>query len=142
MPKSRLSRSACQREATRALELWDAGSAVAEFALLALPLCLITISATNYAINVYSDTLLRAGAISAARFGSLADTSLDEAQAYAKKLCLLESLALQASCTVEFTSDARPAAIAEFSFRPLSLMLFQPEAVTIRASTALESPKR
>jgi hypothetical protein len=142
LPKSHLSRSACQSEATLAPERSDAGSAVAEFALLALPLCLITISATNYAINVYSDTLLRSGAISAARFGSLADISLEEAQTHAEKLCLSESLALQASCTVEFTSDARPAAVAEFTFRPLSLMLFQPEAVTIRASTALESPKR
>ena len=120
----------------------DSGSAVAEFALLALPLCIMTISATNYAINVYNDTLMRAGAISAARFTSLADTSLDEAKAFAKRLCLSQSMALQASCLVEFTTDARPVAVAQFTYQPLSLLVYQPEAVTIRVSTALETSKR
>lgn len=120
----------------------DSGSAVAEFALLALPLCIMTISATNYAINVYSDTLLRAGAISAARFASLADTSLDETKAFARRLCLSQSMALQASCLVEITTDARPVAVAQFTYQPLSLLVYQPEAVTIRVSTALEASKR
>lgn len=120
----------------------DAGSAVAEFALLALPLCIMTISATNYAINVYSDTLLRAAAISTARFTSLADTSLDEAKAFARRLCLSQSMSVQASCLVEITTDAKPLALAHFSYQPLSLLVYQPEAVSIRVSTALEVPKR
>ncbi len=120
----------------------DSGSAVAEFALLALPLCVMTISATNYAINVYSDTLLRAAAISTARFASLADTSLDEAQAFARRLCLSQSMALQASCLVEFATDARPVAVVQFTYQPLSLLVYQPEEVTIRVSTALEASKR
>lgn len=102
----------------------------------------MTISATNYAINVYSDTLLRAGAISAARFASLADTSLDEAEAFARRLCLSQSMAVRASCLVEITNDARPVAVAQFSYQPLSLLVYQPEAVSIRVSTALETPKR
>jgi len=102
----------------------------------------MTISATNYAINVYSDTLLRAAAISTARFASLADTSLDEAQAFARRLCLSQSMALQASCLIEFATDARPVAVAQFTYKPLSLLVYQPEAVTIRVSTALETSKR
>jgi Flp pilus assembly protein TadG len=120
----------------------DSGSAVVEFALLALPLCIMTISATNYAINVYSDTLLRAGAIATARFTSLADTSLDEAKAFARRLCLSQSMAVQASCLVEITTDARPVAVAQFSYQRLSLLVYQPGEVTIRVSTALETPKR
>ena len=120
----------------------DSGSAVAEFALLALPLCIMTISATNYAINVYSDKLLRAGAISAARFASLADTSAEEAQAFARRLCLSQSMAVQASCLVEITTDAKPVAVAQFSYQPLSLLVYQPEVVNISVSTALETPKR
>lgn len=120
----------------------ESGSAVTEFALLALPLCIMTISATNYAINVYNDTLLRAGAISAARFASLADTSLEEARIFARRICLPESSVLKASCNVEVTSGERPAAVAQFSYQPLGLLVYQPEAVRIRASTALETPKR
>lgn len=127
---------------SKSLTASDSGSAVAEFALLALPLCIMTISATNYAINVYSDNLLRAGAISAARFASLADTSAEEAQAFARRLCLSRAIALQASCSVEIASGASPAAIAHFSYQPLSLLVYQPEAVSIRVSTALEMPKR
>ncbi len=142
MPK--LPRSSCSGLIARAKAQAgsDLGSAVAEFALLALPLCVMTISATNYAINSYGDTLLRAGAISAARFASLADVSKEEAQTFARRLCISGSLALQASCLVEIVPGDSPIAVAHFSYQPLSLLVYQPEAVSIRASTALESSKR
>ena len=120
----------------------DAGSAVVEFCLLALPLCLMTISATNHSINVYSDTLLRAAAISTARFASLADTSLRDANSYAAKVCLNESFAIKATCHVEITSDELQRAVAHFSYEPLSLLFYQPEVVTISATKSLEIAKR
>lgn len=142
LPKSpRSSRSGqAARVVSRAAS--DAGSAVTEFALLALPLCIMTISATNYAVNVYNDNLMRAGAISAARFASLADTSAEEASEYARRLCLPQSIPRRASCVVDITSGASPLAVAQFSYQPLSLLVYQPEAVIIRVSTALETPKR
>ena len=142
MPKShRFSRSGeVARVVSRAAS--DVGSAVAEYSMLALPLCIMTISATNYSINVYNDTLMRAGAISAARFASLADTSAEEASDYARRLCLPQSIPRQASCVVEIVSGAMPLAIAQFSYQPLSLLVYQPEVVNIRVSTALETPKR
>jgi hypothetical protein len=120
----------------------DRGSAVAEFSLLALPLCLISIAAINYGLNVYIDTSLRSAALTTARFGSLADTSLSQGQQFANQICTEAPFRVSAVCQLNYRGASRPTAIAEFEYEPLSLIFYQPAAVVIRASVALEIDKR
>jgi hypothetical protein len=115
---------------------------LAEFSLLALPLCLISIAAINYGLNVYIDTSLRSAALATARFGSLADTSLSQGQQFAKQICAEAPFGVSAVCQLDFRAASRPTAIAEFRYQPLSLFFYQPAAVVIRASVALEIDKR
>lgn len=119
----------------------DEGSAIAEFSLIALPLCLSSIAATNYCLNVYFDTLLRNAAIASARFASLADTSLADAREFALERCVSRAQGLNARCQVTFEEGARQVAVARFSYQPLSLLVFQPERVIVRAAFALETSK-
>jgi len=120
----------------------DRGSAVAEFSLLALPLCLISIAAINYGLNVYVDTSLRSAALATARFGSLADTSLSQGQQFAQKICAQAPFGVSAVCQLDYRGAASQTAIATFRYQPLSLFFYQPAAVVIRASVALEIEKR
>jgi hypothetical protein len=120
----------------------DRGSAVAEFSLLALPLCLVSIAAINYGLNVYIDTSLRSAALATARFGSLADTSLSQGQQFTKQICAEAPFGVSAVCQLDFRGASRPTAIAEFEYKPLSLIFYQPAGVVIRASVALEIDKR
>lgn len=122
--------------------LGETGSAVAEFSLLALPLCLISIAAINYGLNVYVDTSFRSAALATARFGSLADTSLSQAQQFAQQICASAPFGVSAKCKLDYQGAARPAAIAEFTYQPISLIFYQPDEVVIRASVALEIEKR
>lgn len=121
--------------------LADHGSAVVEFALLALPLCLMTIAATNYSLNVYFDTLLRAGANSAARFASLADTSLIQAQENLDAYCAKEFRLIAAQCRLGYSAGERQVAQVRIIYRPLSLLVYQPSEVIIDASAGLEIAK-
>lgn len=120
----------------------DMGSAAAEFSLLALPLCLVSIAAINYGLNVYIDTSLRSAALASARFGSLADTSLSQGQQFAQEICAAAPFGVSARCQLDYQGAARPAAIAEITYQPISLIFYQPASVVIRASVALEIDKR
>jgi hypothetical protein len=120
----------------------DRGSALAEFALLALPLCLISIAAINYGLNVYIDTSLRSAALATARFGSLADTTLSQGQQFAQQICAEAPFGVNAVCQLDYREASRPTAIAEVTYQPLSLIFYQPDVVVIRASIALEIDKR
>ena len=142
MPKLPLSSSNRGANLKIKARIDDRGSAVAEFSLLALPLCLISIAAINYGLNVYIDTSLRSAALATARFGSLADTSLSQGQQFAKQICAEAPFGVSAVCQLDFRGASRPTAIAEFTYQPISLIFYQPAAVVIRASVALEIDKR
>lgn len=115
----------------------DRGSAVAEFALLAVPLCLVLVMACNYCLNVYFDSVLRFEAIASARFAALADVGLEEANGRAASHCLTEASWLATKCSIEIDAVGQ-FAVAHISYQPLSLALFQQERVSINASAALE----
>jgi hypothetical protein len=103
---------------------------------------LISIAAINYGLNVYIDTSLRSAALATARFGSLADTSLSQGQQFAYQICTEAPFRVSAVCQLNYRGASRPTAIAEFEYEPLSLIFYQPAAVVIRASVALEIDKR
>jgi len=114
---------------------------VVEFTLLALPLCLMTIAATNYSLNVYFDTLLRTGASSAARYASLADTTLVQAQTAFEAYCASRFQQIAANCELRYLFGDRQAAEARVTYQPLSILIYQPGQVIIRARVALEVSK-
>lgn len=120
----------------------EKGSAVAEFALLAFPLCLSTIACANYCLNVYIDTLFRASAISTARFASLADTTLGQARQIADKTCKSGFAQVIAKCELAYVLGHRQVAEVHMSYKPLSLLVFEQGTVNIVATVGLEEPKR
>jgi hypothetical protein len=119
----------------------EKGSAVAEFSLLALPLCFATIVATNYCLNVYFDTLMRATAISIARFASLADTTLMQAQQNTELICEKRFANLKAECQVWFDVPSSSRVNVRITYRPLPLLFLQPKEVLIDVSKSLETSK-
>lgn len=114
----------------------DEGSAVAEFVMLAVPLSLLIAASLNFCTNFYVDSLIRYQAISAARFGALADVNLDEARAKVASQCGFRYFDVR--CDLTWDTSGRWSK-AEFSFQPLSLFLFQPGRVSIDAAVAREA---
>lgn len=119
----------------------EVGSAVVEFALLALPLCMMAIAFTNYSLNVYFDTLLRSGASAAVRFASLADTTLEQTQVELEKFCSGRFRQIQPRCQVKYDLGERQVAQVQIAYQPLSLLIFTPPEVMIRATSGLETTK-
>jgi hypothetical protein len=114
---------------------------VAEFSLLAIPLCLAVVAATNYCLNVYIDTLLRTTAISAARFASLADTTFAQAEQRAEQVCHDQFEQISANCEITFEPAEHSRVNLRITYRPLSLLFFQPREVVIDVSSSLEIAK-
>ena len=116
----------------------ETGSAVAEFALLALPMSLLLVGSINYCLNVFIDSAMRFEAISVARFGALADVSLGDANERAGLVCAQSRQRLSTDCSVHFSGAYSS---ATFSYQPLSLNLLRPERVIIDAVVPLEIAK-
>ena len=118
----------------------ESGSAVAEFALIAVPLCLLFAAAMAFCINVYVDSTMRYEAIATARFAALADVSLGEARTKASEKCAQFSSLVTPRCEVEWQASAA-AALSEYSYQPIGLLFFEAKRVVINASTPLEISK-
>ena len=114
---------------------------MAEFSLLAIPLCLAVVAATSYCLNVYIDTLLRTTAISAARFASLADTTFAQAEQRAEQVCHDQLEQISANCQITFEPVTDSRVNFRITYRPLSLLFFQPREVVIDVSSSLEIAK-
>lgn len=119
----------------------ESGAAVAEFSLLAIPLCLATISATNYCLNVYLDTLLRSSAIATTRFASLADVTPAQAELRIQQFCLKQAPAFRVKCQISFDRQPNSRVDLRIQYLPLSLVFFQPKEVVINVSSTLEIAK-
>ena len=118
----------------------DAGSAVAEFALIAVPLCLVFAAAMAYCLNVYVDSTLRFEAIAAARFAALADVSASEATARAAAKCSALPAVFASRCSATWQAG-ESVAVSEFSYQPLGFLALQPKRVIINACAPLEIAK-
>lgn len=114
---------------------------MAEFSLLAIPLCFATIAATNYCINVYFDTLLRATAISAIRFAGLADTTVAQAEQRTRLMCEEQFEQMSAKCHLWFEAAPATKANLRITYQPMSLLFVQPREVIIEVSSSLEIQK-
>ncbi len=114
---------------------------MAEFSLLAIPLCFATIAATNYCLNVYFDTLLRATAISATRFAGLADTTMAQAEQRTLQMCEEQFEQVSAKCHLWFEAAPATRAHLRITYQPLSLLFIQPREVIIEVSSSLEIQK-
>jgi hypothetical protein len=112
------------------------GSAVAEFVLLAMPLCLLVIGATNYCLNVLLDTTLRNQTLAVARFASLADVSLEQGNDRLDGLCADLPDSLLASCELDRNHDG--IVIARVAYQPMNMVVYIPGRVSISAAVALE----
>lgn len=119
----------------------DCGSAVAEFSLLAIPMCFATIAATNYCLNVYFDTLLRATAISVTRFAGLADTTIAQARQRTRLMCEEQFEQVNAKCHLWFEAAPATRAHLRVTYQPLSLLFVQPREVIVYVSSGLEIEK-
>lgn len=117
----------------------EVGSAVAEFALLALPMSLLLVGAFNYCLNVFIDSALRFEAISVARFAALADVTVGDANERAVRVCASLNQGFSARCSVSY--EASSFASVAFEYQPLSLVVFKPERVIIDAVVPLEIAK-
>lgn len=118
----------------------EAGSAVVEFALIAVPLCLVFAAAMTYCLNVYVDSTMRFEAIAAARFAALADVTASEANVGAFDKCSGVPAPFAARCTTTWQTGGS-VAVSEFSYQPLGLLTLQPKRVVIHASAPLEISK-
>jgi hypothetical protein len=114
----------------------ESGSAVAEFVMLAVPLSLLIAASLNFCTNVYVDAVVRYQAVSAARFGALADVTLAEARSRTDSLCAFKYFDVR--CELNWDAAGKWSK-AEFSFQPLSVFLFQPRRVNINAAVAREA---
>jgi hypothetical protein len=114
----------------------ESGSAVTEFVMLAVPLSLLIAASLNFCTNVYIDSIIRFQAVSAARFGALADVSLAEARSRTASLCAFKYFDVR--CELNWDVAGKWSK-AEFSFQPLSVFLFQPRRVNINAAVARET---
>ena len=119
----------------------ERGSAVAEFALLALPMSLLLVGGVNYCLNVFIDSAFRFEAISVARFAALADVSIQQASDRANQVCSLAMPKLSAICAVKFVGPGAGFSSVTFSYQPLNLAVLTAERVTINAVVPLEIPK-
>ena len=118
----------------------EAGSAVAEFALIAVPLCLVFAAAMAYCLNVYVDSIMRFEAIAAARFAALADVSHSEASARAAGKCSALPHVFSPRCNATWQTGGS-VAVSEFSYQPLGLLFLPSKRVIINASAPLEISK-
>ena len=109
--------------------------------MLALPLCFATILAMNYCLNVYIDTLMRATAISTARFASLADTTIIQAQQNTELMCEKRFADIKAKCQIWFDVPSSSRVNVRVTYRPLPLLFLQPKEVLIEVSKSLETSK-
>lgn len=112
------------------------GSAVAEFVLLALPLCLIVAGSATFALNALLDTTLRTQTLSAARFASLADVSIKQAQTKVEEFCKSLNAQLDASCVLNQRDQALT--VVTVNYQPLDIFIFSPKRVTFSAAVAIE----
>lgn len=115
------------------------GSAVAQFAVLAVPMSLLLVGGISYCLNVLIDSAMRFEAIAVARFGALADVSLGEASNRAGQVCAAANERLSVDCSVAFVNSQF--SVASFEYQPLNLLLFRPERVSINAMVPLEIAK-
>lgn len=113
------------------------GSAVAEFVLLALPLCLIVAGSATYCLNALLDTTLRTQTLSAARFAALADVSLEQAQTKVEEFCTGLSARLGATCVLNQRDQAY--AVVTVSYQPLAMFIYSPKRVSFSAAVASEA---
>ena len=112
---------------------------MAQFALLAVPMSLLLVGGVSYCLNVLIDSAMRFEAISAARFGALADVSLGDASNRAGQVCASAHERLSENCSVNFANSQF--SVATFEYQPLNLLLFRPERVIIHAMVPLEIAK-
>lgn len=101
-----------------------------------MPLCLLTIGATNYCLNVLLDTTLRTQTIAAARFASLADVSIEQGNSHLESLCAGLHKTLQAKCGIDRKQAS--VVIARVVYQPLNMLVYTPKRVTISAAVTLE----
>ena len=136
-------RLAKSRLSSRCLD--EKGSAVAEFSLLAVPLSLLLVASVNFCLNVYVDSVFRFQAIATARFASLADVTLGEANSFAAERCEPQATWLAATCIVNVASPSAAApqgyAVSTFSYQPIGFAWFRSNRVVIHAQVANETSK-
>lgn len=91
--------------------------------MVAAPLMLLTLSVMGLAINTYASNIAQDIAIEAARYGSLADSSLGEAQALALEN-LKAALGSNVAVEVAISRSAQPCATeVRIHLQPIALGL-------------------